>query len=72
MTNVLPQVQALQIFYGSIPVILVIPAAMLLMHRDAKTKQILLRNILERIIRTETLLFDHDKRITALQAGRWK
>ena len=67
-----PDLTALQIFYGSIPVILVILGAILRMHADAKTQIALLQDILARPGRIETKLDDHRKRISDLESARWK
>jgi hypothetical protein len=52
----MPDNQALQTFYGSIPVIVVILGALLQMHRDSKVETVLLQDILARLGRIETLL----------------
>jgi hypothetical protein len=68
----MPDTQALQVFYGSIPVILVIVGAIFQMHRDAKIQTVLLQDILARLGRIETKLDDHQKRISDLESLRWK
>jgi hypothetical protein len=67
-----PDLQALQVFYGSIPVILVIVGAILRMHADAKTQIVLLQDIAARLGRIETKLDNHEQRISALEGARWK
>jgi hypothetical protein len=51
-----PTSEALQVFYGTVPLILVAAGAMLQMHREAKTAHLLLRDILERLRNIETRL----------------
>jgi hypothetical protein len=50
----MPDNQALQTFYGSIPVIVVLLSALLQMHRDFKVQTVLLQDILARISRIES------------------
>jgi hypothetical protein len=68
----MPTDQALQVFYGTVPLILVLVAAILQMHRDAKTQQVLLKDILDRLGRIEAAVTDQNKRITVLEAAKWR
>jgi hypothetical protein len=50
----MPDSNALQVFYGSIPVLLVIVSAVFQMHRDSKVQHVLLKDVLDRLGRIET------------------
>lgn len=61
----MPQNAALQVFYGTVPLILVLLAIWL-------REQTLLKDILARLGRIETKQDKHTEQITNLEASRWR
>lgn len=68
----MPDNQALQVFYGTVPLIIVILG--IWFREQILLKDILerLRNIETKLTRIENLLTDHDRRLTTLEASKWK
>ena len=60
-----PDTQAVQVFYGTVPLIVVILGVWF-------REQMLLKDILARLGRIETKLDDHGNRIGTLESQRWR